>query len=194
MTSPSTTTATTRTTATTSGTQASDAAERKPLHWKAEFRISEELKPAQRANFGERDQILGLASLAKVFPKWSPSRLCVRAQGKPVAFDRESGSEDRIRIRGGSGRIRPDSRIEVSYCSSAAAECAACTVIVDEFEGSLFGESAEDSAENEDADVTAQLSAEVRRELARLDRDSAPAPITAWAAIQDERTRTGGSK
>jgi hypothetical protein len=152
--------------------------------WSAEFKIDGELKAAQKANFGERDQVIGLAPLARIYPQWSNSRLCVRSQGKAVAFDRDPSSEERIRIRGGSGRIRPDSHIEVSYCSSSASECAPCAVSKDDFENNLFGESADVASENEDADVTTQLSPEVRRELARLDRDSAPAPISSWTMIQ----------
>ncbi len=162
----------------------SAALEPKSTCWSAEYRIEVELQSAQKANFGERDQILGLAPLLKVYPKWSSSRLCVRSQGKAVAFDRDPSSEDRIRIRAGSGRIRPDSRIEVSYCSSSASDCTPCTVEKDHFESSLFGESPEDAAENDEADVTAQLSPEVRRELARLEQDSAPAPISSWTITE----------
>jgi len=166
------------------GPQTASTPERKSACWSAEYRIDGELKAAQKANFGERDQILGLAPLLTLYPKWSTSRLCVRSQGKAVAFDRDPTSEERIRIRAGSGRVRPDSRIEVRYCSSSAGDCTPCKVDKDAFESSLFGESAEDSAENEDADVTAQLSPEVRRELARLERDSAPEPITSWTIVE----------
>jgi hypothetical protein len=167
-----------------SAMQGPKATERKTACWSAEFKIDGELKAAQKANFGERDQVLDLFPLVRLYPKWTSARLCVRSQGRAVAFDRDPASEDRIRIRAGSGRIRPDSRIEVSYCSNTATGCAPCTVAKDEFEGSLFGESAEDTAENDDADLTAQLSPEVRRELARLERDAAPAPITSWSVVE----------
>jgi len=148
--------------------------------WHAEFAIEGALRPAQKTGFGEREHLLDLSKLAESFPKWSSDRLCVRTQGQAVAFVREPKSPSRIRIRAGSGRIRPDSRLELSYC--ATGDCSPCIVEKDAFESALFGETAEVAAENDDADVTARLSPEVRRELERLDRESAPAPIDAWAA------------
>jgi len=151
----------------------------KPSCWKAEYRI-EALQPAQKATFGERDQVLSVAALSELFPKWTESRLCLRTQGRAIAYERDTRNGNKIRIRAGSGRISPQSRIEASYCA-AGAHCAPCLIEKDAVSASLFGESAEDAAENEDADISGQLSEEVKRELARLDRENAPAPIEAWA-------------
>ncbi len=155
--------------------------------WAASFEITRSLSAAQRESFGERDHLLDLSALRERFPKWSSSRLCVRAEGHALSFEKDSKRRDHVRIRGGSGRIRPDSTLKASYCSEKAIDCAPCVVVQEDFDSALFGESAEDQAENEESDITAQLSPEVQRELARLERERAPAAIDHW------KTREVGS-
>lgn len=168
-------------------TQPATGSQPRPSCWTASFEITRSLSAAQRESFGERDHLLDLSALHERFPKWSSSRLCVRAEGHALAFEKDSKRRDHVRIRGGSGRIRPDSTLKASYCSEKAIDCAPCVVVREDFDSALFGESAEDQAENEESDITAQLSPEVQRELARLERERAPAAIDHW------KTREVGS-
>jgi hypothetical protein len=160
--------------------------------WAGKFAVqTTKLTAVQKESFGERAQKIRLAEMLSELSvqKINEARLCVRAGGHALSFEKDSKDPAAILVRGGSGRVNPKAALEVSYCLKAA-DCAPCKIKKDSFEDALLGESEEDAQANADEDVTAKLSPEVRRELARLENQSKPAAIDAWQ-LQSASTRCG---
>jgi hypothetical protein len=160
--------------------------------WEGKFSLNAAgLKPAQKENLGERAQKLNLAALFDKLSvqKLDQSQLCVRAGRHVLPFERDTKDPAIILVSGGTGRINTKTALQVSYCLKSE-DCAPCKIKKDSFEDALLGESQADSQANEDEDITAKLSPEVRRELARLESQSQPAAIEAWE-LQSASTRCG---
>ncbi len=160
--------------------------------WAGKFAVqATKLSAVQKESFGERAQKIRLAEMlgSLSVQKINEARLCVRAGGHALSFEKDSQDPASILVRGGSGRVSPKAALEVSYCLKAE-DCAPCKIKKDSFEDALLGESDEDAQANADEDVTARLSPEVRRELARLESQSKPAAIDAWQ-LQSASTRCG---
>jgi len=160
--------------------------------WAGKFAVqATKLTAVQKESFGERAQKIRLAEMlgSLSVQKINEARLCVRAGGHALSFEKDSQDPASILVRGGSGRVSPKAALEVSYCLKAE-DCAPCKIKKDSFEDALLGESDEDAQANADEDVTARLSPEVRRELARLESQSKPAAIDAWQ-LQSASTRCG---
>lgn len=160
--------------------------------WEGQFALkSARLSPVQKESLGERSQKIRLSEMLEKLSvkKINEAQLCVRAAGHAVAFERDNKDPTSILVRGGSGRIHEKASLQISYCLKAE-NCSPCKVKKDSFEDALLGESESDSQANADEDVTGKLSAEVRRELARLEAESKPTAIDAWE-LQASSTRCG---
>jgi len=160
--------------------------------WEGKFALkTARLSNVQKESLGERSQKIHLAEMFEKLSvrKLNEAQLCVRAAGHAVAFEKDNKDPTSILVRGGSGRIHEKASLQISYCLKAE-NCSPCKVKKDSFEDALLGESESDSQANADEDVTGKLSAEVRRELARLEAESKPTAIDAWE-LQASNTRCG---
>lgn len=160
--------------------------------WEGKFALkTARLSAIQKESLGERSQKIHLAELFEKLSvkKLNEAQLCVRAAGHAVAFEKDNKDPTSILVRGGSGRIHEKAALQISYCLKAE-NCSPCKVKKDSFEDALLGESEADAQANADEDVTSKLSAEVRRELARLEAESKPSAIDAWE-LEASNTRCG---
>lgn len=152
-----------------------------PSCWEARFDLQgARLTAVQKESLGERTQKLKLAELfSKFSARPEKASICVRSGGHAIAFDRDSKDRTVLLVHAGSGRIGPKSSLDVQVCTDPA-KCAPCKIKKDSFEEAMLGGGDADAQYNDSEDVTAQLSPEVRRELARLESQAKPAPVDAW--------------
>lgn len=169
-------------------TQVQAQSETQPVTcWQAQFALqASRLNRVQKESLGARSHRIHLGGIIEKFtPPSQQGRFCVRSRGYALAFQTDSKDPSVLVIHGGTGRIQEKSRLEVEFCAEGQ-KCAPCQVRKDNFEEALLGENAADSLANEDEDVTNQLSAEVRRELARMEEQGKPTAIDAWEVTHSQ--------